>query len=260
MPENDKQPSNNNTPVTPAKQAVAKNPDRKSKRLLQIIVVLVVITAVIGAYAIYKNNGDNNQTGQASYNTAKMEEVKMAGTSAGNGMSFKKPYELKFVSGEETASLNGFIRLGESPKDKNAFVDLARMQALSKTFSSPSLPNAGYIQEVTTSFTQDPSSPGFKNDTVALKTFVDDAFVEPTITVALGPAKEFTNPNITKNAWQIDVYVTDSSGLTPKQTGKLIYVIGNKNNYKFLVTAQESDWDSNSKMWQDVLASLKIDQ
>lgn len=251
---------------TPANKASGNQhpaePKTKNKKLRQVAISLLLLAAAAGVIIAYNNQQDkpSKESSQPIYNTAKMTEHTVLGSAPGRAMAFKKPAELGIVGGEDKPTVKGFIRLAKSPNDPNAYINTARILATTKDFSSPDSPNEAYLSEVARTFSQDPASASYQNDMANLKKFVDDAFVEPTITVTVGKAALFTNANIKTNAWQIEIITKDSSGLTPEHNGKLIWVAGKKSNYKFFVSAVASDWKSNSNVWQKVLDSIEIDQ
>lgn len=60
-------------------------------------------------------------------------------------------------------------------------------------------------------------------------------------------------------AWQVDI--TGKPKLnTQSINGKLIYAIGHRTAYYFLIYSSSKDWQSNKAKWDHVITSIKIDQ
>jgi hypothetical protein len=238
-------------------------PSKKwSKTLLAVIIVLLVIVGAI-VFALNRDSdkpATSTQKPLATYTTANIASYTLAGSATGNGLTFKKPAEITVFGSESDPSQRTFIHLSKSQKKTDQYVAVSRIEVSSNDYSSPTLPDSEFLSEVKKSFAQDPSSAGYKNDTQNLRQFVQEAFPEATITVKLGAAKPFTNPNIKENAWQISVTATDSSGLTPDQEGTLLWISGNKAYYRFLVIAVHPDWETDSALWQATLDSVEVNQ
>ncbi len=231
----------------------------KKNLVLKVAVLVVVLVGIVGAVWLYTNQTKPTYISSTT-DSKKPVILSIPGDISGRGMSFESPGFLKEVSGENTGTTRGLIRLQTSAKDNKSLTDTARLYAYVKDYSSPSLPNQQYLDELAKTFAQDPSSPGYKRDTALLKEAVQKAYIEPSFSAELGVAKPFTNKYIKGNAWQIDVTAHDSSGYTSDHKGVLIYVAGYNGVYKLLASAVASDWQSDSAVWQKVLDSIRVDQ
>lgn len=82
-------------------------------------------------------------------------------------------------------------------------------------------------------------------------------------TVKMGAVKAFTNSSIKTNAWIIDATATatdPSNKNLGDQQGQVIYAVTSKGTYYFMVMATGYNWTNNQSAWQNVFASLKVDQ
>ena len=223
-------------------------------RLLPIAVVLVVIAAAIGLYVFYQDRYGDDKTASS----VNFSQDSVSGSGKGRSIAFKKPDNLVPSGDENTAKLKGFIKLAPSPKDSNSLVDVSRMLVSAKDLPAD-LVVESYIAQVEEAV-KNPNSKDYKAGLTSVQNFAKSGFPEPTISIKVGQAVAFSNSNVKSNAWQFDIAAQDSSGLTPTHNGKVIWIVGQKTYYQILLSATASDWKNNSRTWNQVIDSIKIDQ
>jgi hypothetical protein len=96
-----------------------------------------------------------------------------------------------------------------------------------------------------------------------LEQYVNDNFYLQASLDYTTPTK-LTTPFIAKNAWQMDftaTYKKTGAHNTPFIVdGKLVFAVGKNNYYYLMLAAINYNWQSNQKIWQQAINSIKIDQ
>lgn|GEM_PF-3895867 len=84
-----------------------------------------------------------------------------------------------------------------------------------------------------------------------------------TVTASWTGSKKFTNQYIKKNASTYDVSMALqknlSTGIVDSVKGQLVKIQGKKADYYLLIVAIDKNWDSNSKTWQAIKDSIKVE-
>jgi hypothetical protein len=80
--------------------------------------------------------------------------------------------------------------------------------------------------------------------------------------LTLHQAVVFSNKYIKSNAWRFDYTIARKTptGKTTKIDGVLIYAIGKKASYRFLVSSADDNWNANQSTWRKIINSLQIDR
>lgn len=213
------------------------------------ILAIVILLLVIAGFGIYHYRNAPPPT----YTYSKLDQYKLAGPKPGMGMTFNKPQELtKLTSQQDQVELEHLQTLATGKKKMVSYIGAAsavdaqkitqdQLDALNKEVTS------------TSSFKQSSYSLN------SLNTFLKDRLPEGW-SIVLSHSSSFTDPYIKNNAWSFSLKSVDPK-TKQELDGKVVYAISQDSHYYyFMVIAQPADWQVNSKTWDTVFSSLKIDQ
>jgi hypothetical protein len=229
-----------------------------------IIIVLLVLVAIAGGAYLYDSNKSETEEGKATgayaYDYKNLETFNFSGTQEGRGMTFQKLPEMNPVGSGTTPTRKDFVQLTSNQNGDNSLVDIGVLSAAVRDFPNP--PSEKYLKAVADYFSKPSDSTEYQEVIAPVQQFAQSGFKEPSVKVTLGRAQDFNNGNVTANSWIFDVTATDAGGINPSHSGKVIYMNGKNTYYMFLITAASNNWQagSNSKIFQQIIDSIKIDQ
>jgi hypothetical protein len=240
---------------------VTGNSPKKNKPWLIALTALLLLAAAAAIYLMFFNDSNTGTNSKFiySYKPSETTTAFVEGSGSKRGMEFNMPSALKIIWTPAPKNQKAFMNLVSNPKYPKSTVAVARVVADAYNYSSSDLPNAKFYQEMSDQFSLDPSSKQYQDNLKNLYTVAKIAIPEKGMTVKIAGAKEFTNPNIHKNAWVLDITATDPAGKIPNHTGKILWIGGSHSFYHFLVMADDEDWNNQSAIWQSVLNSIRID-
>lgn len=225
------------------------------RQFYTILAIIMVVAAAIGGGIYYRDHKTSNQTQTYKYSKG-LESYTLDSVYKGAGMSFKKPSELKQKNrsvsvGRSQAFFSQSQTTEERSQNKLAYLGASSVQS-SNAASDSYLKFLGGVLLNSSS-----------NDYLAIVSPIQEFIRHSTdnrVVVELTSAKDFRSAHINKNAWVLDFKATTTdNGIWPIN-GKVILEAGNRTFYYFMVGATDSNWQSNQKVWQQTLDSLKIDQ
>lgn len=225
-----------------------------------LAILLVLVLAGSGFYLYHRNQLKTKRAAQPyAYTYKTLNSYTLAGEQAGSGMAFNKPEELKAPT--KSAAKTSQASFNQSLSQAGKEVLISNMSVASVPISSP--PTASYLKLLNQNLTN-PKSPGYSSSLASLNTFVSQR-LSPIYTISLSQAKVFSNSYIKNNAWAVDFTATAKSGVknappSPSLQGEAILAVGKSTFYYYFVDAVDYNWQSNQKIWQEVINSLKIDQ
>ena len=220
-------------------------------RIITGLAVLLLITAAGLTWWLIR---DDNAT-PYKYTYSKTGTIKLDGAKTGAGTVLQKPIEFLPVGNVNDQARN----YAQDIKVKGHVVSIGGLSIsttpLEKSLSATTVDviNSGWQYQ-----SDDVYQPIYK----VITNFVKNNSA-PRYSVSLTNPKAFSNPSIAKNAWQLDLKLSDNQpaeGQTEQMTGKATYVIGQKAIYYYALAAVNYNWQANSLTWQQMLKSIKIDQ
>jgi hypothetical protein len=221
------------------------------RRLLGGFLLVILIIAAVILLVKYHHNSTKfnvNYKGTQSY--------KLPGSQPGRGMVFDRPSVFSRAL-SQTSNLATFVQGHEDRKSPQAIVISQLRAGANDYFKGPTPTLVSLVNQYMTAAETDS---GYQGVVGNAQNFARDAFQAPNQKITFGHAAAFTNANITKNAWQFDLNVSQPNGPQPTEKGKLLFMIGQHTAYYFLVTAVDKNWGSNSQFFQGIINSVKIDQ
>lgn len=229
------------------------------KNLVKSIAILLTVLAVVAGIILITNQ--QKQAAKYEFTYKNSQTYKVPGTQPGRGMSFNKPsaYTL-IIGGEDTNTLRGFIQpyMDKEYKEEQV-IALSRLRAQTRDFPKELSPK--FMKLISDNMKKPDGSKDYETITLGVKAFASNALQQPGVKMNFGYAQEFTNKSIIANAWQFDVNVNfDKKGPQKTHKGKLLYMFGKQSVYYFLITAVESNWETNKQFFQGIIDSIKIDQ
>lgn len=214
----------------------------RPKKLISALVIIALI--LTGAYGLYRQLHNPQAYKYKKIDTA----YSLKDPASSSSLSFSRPHELAqfsstnsqvefqhLIGSNDGKNFAAYISAGAS-SSANALTD-TDLTNLNKTLSDTS----GVYYQIATS---------------SLETFVTDR-VPLGSDISFGNAKRFSNPNIKSNAWQLDLNIKYKSKNTE---GTSIYMAGKNTYYFFMLLTPDYNWQSNQKVWQQVIDSIKINQ
>jgi hypothetical protein len=241
------------SPIPPSVEtrSVSKN------KSFPVILIVFAILLGLGGYVIGKNNSSDNSTASKAkaYSFSTLDSAKTAGTNPGQGTSFSKPTEL----------FEPVKNDGRPQTDFYYFEVKNKVSTQVAVITSISVPGVILPERELKSIKlslRDPEVETYEQAVAPLKN---------TVTTKLGSAynikfeatKTFTSPSIKENSYQLPFTATRkiADNSRPEiMKGFVIMAISKTATYYFLEAAEAGNWDTNQKIWQQVAASLKIDQ
>lgn len=233
---------------------------RSSNKLVALLGILGLGAVVAGSFMytqIYENYNEKKNTKPSVYQN--YEDYKLFGLGVDRGVSFSKPVDFKDISGESPTWQAIFVhsvdKLGQDGQMSNG--------GLIVMATSPSQElRSEYLKVLKEKYIEPAQSSG---DSEAFKASLEQLIKSKFANQGqfnLSAVKPFTNDFVKGNSYQYDVTAqnTSVSNKKLKLKGKLIYLIGEKTYYYFILFAPDYNWDANSSTWQKVVDSIKIDQ
>lgn len=229
---------------------------RKGLRTLALITLVVTIAAA-GLYLYFyqelKGAPSNDKPG--SYTYEQLQDYRFGGLKNGLGVELKKPTEftedpkessrprktlVHKVQQDDTQSYLGglsILTVPATPQDREKNLPMMR-EGLSADAPADKYKAASDLVSVIT-----------------------DMWLPDQFEASFARAKPFSSANIKQDAWQFDFTAIDPKNpKTPKLHGKAIYAYGNNGVYILGFAAAGGNWQSNSKLWEQVINSIKLDQ
>jgi len=227
--------------TVPGRQ-ISKKPASRRGLILSGVLVLILLLG-LGIYGY-------TQWLKPLSTYGKLVDYKLAGLSAGKGISFKRPS--KTVIDSTSTNLPNQV----------AFAQIANKhtQAYAMAYSS-AMDTSEYQQHLlkdTPKALADPSQVNYSIYSAIPKDFVASNTLS-TAQIKYSVAKPFTNQFIHTNAWKFDFTITNPSNKATGQ-GVLVYALGQKTYYFFLIYADKDYWQTGQTVWNQLLTSVKIDQ
>lgn len=218
---------------------------RNPKNWLKLAIPLAVLAAAVIAYLLLVWWPAHRQPARHTY--TKLEGYSITWAGKGQGISFSKPIELsRQTAGQNQVELTHIVN--KNTAAHMAAASITSGDPLSKTdllvlnsnlIRSDSKYHAGVVDPI--------------------KRFAADRLPKKWEVKTTVP-KNFTGKTIKQDAWVLDVTARQPAGNKPPIKGKVVFaVIGNR-YYYFMLAAPEYNWQSNQKVWGQVLDSLQIDQ
>jgi len=220
-------------------------------RVITGLVVLVLITAAGLAWWLIR---DDNST-PYKYTYSKTGTIKLDGAKIGAGTVVQKPVEFLPVGNVNDQAKN----YAQDIKVKGHIVSIGGLSISTTPLEKPLTVNT--IDAINSGW-QYQSDDVYQPIYQLIANFVKNNSA-PRYNVSLTNPLAFSNPNIAKNAWQLDLKLSDNQpaeGQTEQMVGKAIYVIGQKAIYYYVLAAVDYNWHANDSTWQQTLDSIKIDQ
>lgn len=218
-----------------------------NKRIfITAIVALIVAIAAGGAYFLQDTKDLPPPQPFTTYTYTNFDSYSVKGASAGSGMAFLKPAQLKIQT--STAIQVEFVHTW---KGNNAIGE-TYIAALSQKAPLPTDKKtlSNMQQALSNSKNQ-----AYNRYAELINTFVKDRMPIGWQT-RFNPATTFKSTNV-KNAWEFSL---TSSGKGGKLQGKALLVVGQKNFYYLLITSTPNNWQADSNAWQQIFNSLRVDQ
>ncbi|MDO8591964.1 MAG: hypothetical protein Q7R60_03530 [bacterium] len=223
------------------------------------ILLAVLVLAGSGFYLYHQNQLKTKRAAQPyAYTYKTLDSYTLAGEQAGSGMTFSKPVE--FAAPTKSAAKTHQVQFSHGPTKDGLLATIAGVAAAS-VYESTAL-SASYMKIFEATIV-DPKNAGYAALIGPLKDFVNHRL--PSIyNTTFSTPKKLSTANLTSNAWEIDFTATvkeaDQKSSFPNLQGQEVLVIGQKTFYYFMVNSVDYNWQSNQKIWQQVINSLKIDQ
>ena len=224
---------------------------------LTLILGLVLALLIATTYALITRDTDSSF--ETNYRTVEKAVAPGKGNMGGR-ISFNKPSELEKVFEGATAasSRNVYIQLAKSSKS-DAMVEISNLLARAQNLQGEGAPAAGYTDTLRNNLNNTQSA-DYKFAVKPIESSVDELYKNSQQTT-LGSAKTFTNPNVTKDAWQFDVTASGDEGKgVPQQKGTAVVMIGKGGIYYFVVSATTNNWNNQQQFFKNILDSIQIDQ
>lgn len=232
---------------------------KPSRKLVTVaLITILVIGGAVGVYCGYRwyaHRTPNPRVYSFSYD--KTETVKLPGQQAGSGMALVRPIELRLspltpYSTQSTMS---------HTITKNKQAVLVAQIAIASVYAGLDL-SSNYLKNLNTAMT-DVKSPNHTGVIKPVKEFVNNRAHSGYNLTFMDP-KPFTKDNIKANAWYMTFtgVAKDSkqASALPPLTGEVVLATGKSTFYYFMVDSITVNWQSNQKVWNQVINSLKIDQ
>lgn len=220
-------------------------PKRKPSNWLKLAVPIAVIAAVVIAYILLVWWPAHSQP--ARYTYAKLDGYNIAWAGKGQGIAFSKPVELtRQTAGQNQVELTHIV-------DKHTASHLA---AASATSGDPV--SKDDLLVLNSNLTRGDSE--YHAGVVgSIKRFAADR-LPPKWEVSTTTPKNFKGKTIKKDAWVMDITARQPAGKEALIKGQVVFAVSGNRYYYFLVAAPDYNWQSNQKVWSQVLDSLQIDQ
>lgn len=231
--------------------------DRRRAFLLTAAVAFVA--GLIHIFGVYLFGVIFHDSAPNSYSYKALNDYKLDSQLKGTAFSLKKPIEVNVI--ENRSEQGGSVSwLAHTDKKKGEEYSLTYITVASNQSVLAATPT--YLEYLNKSLM---SNSGKDYDSVMKSvTSFTRASIISDYKYELSDTKHFTSPNISKNAWQFDLKVTSPEKDGKKKyndlKGKVILAAGKKTFYYFLVTSLDYNWEPNTKTWQQIYDSLKIDQ
>jgi hypothetical protein len=229
-------------------------PVKQPSRAL-IILGLLVICAV--GYLLFHQKS----TDIKSYSPGNFGVFRLAGTSAGTGISFQKPKE--FAQTSNTLNLKTEAQFSDSRKvpvkDGIKLVNLAATSAVSVNADI----DKAYVSSLKATL-KNPNNDDYKKYVAPSFDFVKQRSLKTT-DLKFENAKLLVQPNLnnkqgTKTAWLFKFSGTDKKHPGYLLKGDYVFIVSPKGFYYFFVMARGPDWDANQDAWTKIIDSIKVDQ
>lgn len=246
---------------------------RRLLLVLGIISVLAVMSGTFGYIKLY-NDRQNNRTYSYTYTNLSDFKVSMG---QGLSISFKLPTELlpKKPTSSQQANSDKIpaqlqIKDLDPSKEANTNQMIFSHPQNSKTGSPLILAKEGVFINPTNANNlrtalKTTGSDEYKKLTADLQKLLQTQTGAQKITLN-GSPKGFTNANIKGDAWQFDFTAEGANPLATnpknkKYQGAAVVALGNKGGYYELsFSILDYNWQSNQKILQAILGSIKVDQ
>ena len=204
------------------------------KIYLVVGVFLLIILIAGGLWLVHARNYNAKHPYKYAYH--KLDSYKLPGPATGSGGTVSKPVE--FVEKDSLSPTKDYMMLTHDITNR----DKKSITLAYEVITATHLSLAFNLQDMAN---------------------LDKALIDtknPTHTAATAPITNF----VKNNAWEMSFTATDPKAneinLPARLQGEAVLAAGKSTYYYFMVTAIDYNWQSNLKIWQQVVDSLKIDQ
>lgn len=225
------------------------------KKNLYLMAAAALASAALGLAGLYAIRSITYDQNLDHYKYSQLEDYKLESKLDGTDISFKKPPELKEISHNALVGSSG-ASFGHVKDKSGSKTGLSYLLVSLK--QSALAASQGYMVELG-EILKDPNHKTYQKTVQPIKDFAKVGTLLKT-DVELSIATVFTNSNISKNAWKFDFSAKNSQNNLKTVKGTIILAAGKTTFYYFFLDSLEYNWDSNQKVWQQVLDSIKIDQ
>lgn len=232
-----------------------KKPSRKVS--ITVLVAVLVIVGAAGGYFLVKNS---SKDGNYSYKYKDLNSYSLSGDTKGNGITLQKPVELAAIGSSSAGQTQGYLNHAVTKNSQQQAVTLAQI-FLATVNTGTELPD-GYIKNIDTMIS-DPKNVSHEVVVKPVKDFVTQR-LKTTLATTFSEAKPLTTANIKSNAWYLTFTATPKNSkdkaTQPDLSGEVVMGIGKTTFYYVMVYSISSNWQSNQKVWDQVINSIKLDQ
>lgn len=225
--------------------------------VLAIVAILVVVGVPLGYY-LQKNSSD--KAGNYPYKYKQLSSFTMPGDAKGSGISLQKPVELTALSTSSPKQSQTFLN---HTLTKNAQQPVTMAQIFLASVNTGVELQDTYKKNINTMVT-DPKNVSHEAVIKPLKDYVTQR-LKATLTTTFSEAKPLpATDNIKSNAWYLTFTATPKDAkdkaTQPDLSGQAIMAIGKTSYYYIMVYSLANNWQSNQKVWDQVINSIKLDQ
>ena len=230
---------------------------RLHKRRLYYMAAATLAASLVGVGLLrFSYNLIYNQ--KLDYTYSALDEYKLPSKLAGAELTFQKPTEIKYsnLRLQEGSAVASLVHTNKKTKPDSgiAYIYAGSVQSALATSES-------YIKARKEGL----SSKNSQNYQIMVKPIID--FIKGNTSdkydVQILSVSPLSTSNIKDNAWKFDLTIRGGGGSVKTikpLNGNAIMAFGKNTFYYFTVMAIENNWDSNQKVWQQVLDSVKVDQ
>jgi hypothetical protein len=269
------------------------NQTNSSKRTINFVILAVIIVGLVvaGGYYLLHKSSSNGSTQQQAYvkgphneDYSSTDNYKLSGGNPGQGISFDKPASYKVAI---TTKDNNQVSFSHSLKTPT-YAPLGAMHVAVVPSATETTPDALKSMNKTMAT---PNTDSYKSLTAASQEFLKSRF-SPLYDINFSNAEAIKTSNFKDNAWRIPFSAkpkptsadtsNKNTGNVPENAtnpskaqtlsktkppvgfenfkGEVMLIIGKKTFYYVGIFNTDYNWSNNSKVWQQIETSIKIDQ
>lgn len=228
----------------------------KHKRPLYKLAAVAFIAAVIGLGSLYVYRTVRNDQ-ILNYQYSKLDDYTLTSKLTGAKMTFQKPAEIKQTNLrlQEGSVLATLIHVNKKTKPESgvAYIYASSVQSALATSKE-------YVASVKEGL-DNPTSKNRETMLTPIKQFIEGN-TSKRYDIKITNVSAYTSDNIKNSAWRFDFTINNDKNINKISPvkGYVVLAIGERTFYYFMVTAPDYIWQPNEKIWQQVLASIKVDQ